>query len=163
MSTQSDHDDRGRAGSSDFDSIDSVIHTLYDVISGPAGDRDWDRLRALFLPDGRLIPSGDRPNGDSGLRVHTVEEFITDARKFMAANGFFEREISRRVDRFATIAHAFSTYESRWNESDPEPFIRGINSIQLVNKDGRWWVVNIFWDNESPDHPIPAEYLPSHP
>ena len=54
-----------------------------------------------------------------------------------------------------------STYETYWSEEDAAPFMRGINSIQLLYKDGRWWVVTIFWDNESPENPIPAEYLPS--
>jgi hypothetical protein len=149
-----------RTAGADTESIDAIITALYEVISGPAGDRDWDRLRSLFLPGARLVPSGDRPNGQSGLKVQTVEEFIADAREFMAANSFFEREISRRVDRFGSIAQAFSTYESRWDAADPAPFIRGINSIQLVFTEGRWWVVTIFWDNESADHPIPDEYLP---
>ncbi|MGH9463690.1 MAG: hypothetical protein ACRD1X_21010 [Vicinamibacteria bacterium] len=33
----------------DVGSIDAIIGALYDVISGPAGDRDWDRMRSLFL------------------------------------------------------------------------------------------------------------------
>lgn len=39
----------------DADTIEHLIASLYDVISGPAGKpRDWARFRALFLPDGRL-------------------------------------------------------------------------------------------------------------
>jgi hypothetical protein len=26
-----------------------------DVVSGPAGQRNWDRFRALFVPDGRIV------------------------------------------------------------------------------------------------------------
>jgi hypothetical protein len=26
-----------------------------------------------------------------------------------------------------------------------EPFMRGINSIQLFNDGKRWWIVNIYW------------------
>jgi len=40
---------------SDVDTVDHLLASLYDVISGPAGKpRDWDRFRSLFLPDGRL-------------------------------------------------------------------------------------------------------------
>src|SRR5271154_6813204 len=40
---------------SDVDTVDHLVTSLYDVISGPAGKpRDWVRFRALFLPDGRL-------------------------------------------------------------------------------------------------------------
>src|SRR6267142_1073527 len=40
---------------SDVDTVDHLVTSLYDVISGSAGKpRDWDRFRSLFLPDGRL-------------------------------------------------------------------------------------------------------------
>jgi hypothetical protein len=144
----------------DVESIDAAIDALYDVISGPAGDRDWDRLRSLFVEGGRLIPTGERPNGTSGLEVMDVEAFVATAGAYMADNAFYERELARRVDRFGNIAHAFSTYETRHTETDADPFMRGINSIQLLHQDGRWWIVTIFWDNEGPDKPIPDEYLP---
>jgi len=39
----------------DVDTVDHLLVSLYDVISGAAGKpRDWDRFRSLFLPDGRL-------------------------------------------------------------------------------------------------------------
>ena len=39
----------------DVKSVDAIIAAVYDAISGPAGERDWDRLRSLFLPEARLI------------------------------------------------------------------------------------------------------------
>jgi hypothetical protein len=38
--------------------------------------------------------------------------------------------------------------------------MRGINSIQLLNDGHRWWVVNIYWLQETPENQIPLEYLP---
>ena len=146
--------------SEDVSSIDAIIAALYDVISGPPGGRDWDRLRSLYIPEARLIPTGTRPNGESGLRVLDVDGYIASASALFAEKGFFEREIARRTERFGNVAHAFSTYEARWNEDDPEPFTRGVNSIQLLERDGRWWVVTVFWDNESAEKPIPERYLP---
>ena len=145
----------------DVSSIDAIIEALYDVISGPAGQaRDYVRLRSLFFPGARLIPSGRRATGvDAGPQVPTVEEYIEGARPVLEGEGFFEREIGRRADRFGRIAHALSAYESRRQADDAEPFTRGVNSIQLVHHDGRWWVVTVFWDSESPDHPIPAELV----
>ena len=143
----------------DVASVDAIIAALYDSISGPAGPRDWDRLRSLIHDGGRLIPTGDRPNGQSGVDVLDVEAFIVSASEFMAGHGFYESEVARREERFGNIAHAFSTYETRWAADDPEPFMRGINSIQLLNAGGRWWVVTIFWDNESEGSPIPSRYL----
>jgi hypothetical protein len=141
--------------------MDSTVAALYDVISGPAGKRDWDRFRSLFIPGARLIPTGPRPTGEVGARVQTVEDYIQRASDFFDKEGFFEREASRQVERFGNIAHIFSTYESRHAKDDPKPFQRGINSIQLMNDGKRWWVVTIFWQAEDKKNPIPSMYLRS--
>ena len=160
MSNDAEPKPRVEADPADVSSIDAIVHALYDVISGPAGGRDWDRLRSLFVDGARLIPTGERPNGQTGLNVMTVEEFVTNAGEFMADHGFYEAEVARRTEQFGNVAHAFSTYETRWSADDPEPFMRGINSIQLLHLDDRWWVVTIFWDNEGEGKPIPDKYLP---
>ena len=150
----------GAAAMKDGASIDSIIAALYDVISGPAGKkRDWDRMRSLFIPGARLIPTGKRQGGEIASRVMTVDDYATANSKFLEENGFFEKEISRRTETFGNIAHVFSTYESRHKADDPKPFARGINSIQLMNDGKRWWIVTVFWQGEGPDNPLPAQYL----
>jgi hypothetical protein len=42
---------------------------------------------------------------------------------------------------------------------DPQRFMREINSIQLFYDGNRWWIVNIFWQQESAEDPIPEQYL----
>jgi hypothetical protein len=144
----------------DVASIDAIIKAVYDVISGPAGQkRDWDRMRSLFVPGARLIPTGRRPDGSKGSRVLTVEEYITLGGPGLEKNGFFEREIGRVEERYGNIAHLFSAYDSKRKAEDAEPFARGINSFQLMNDGTRWWIVTIFWQGETPDNPIPAKYL----
>jgi hypothetical protein len=93
------------------------------------------------------------------MRTWDVEQYIATAGPNLERDGFFEREIARRTERFGNIVHAFSTYDSRRTASDPAPFARGINSIQLWNDGRRWWVVSVFWEAERPDSPIPAAYL----
>ncbi|MEW6212294.1 MAG: hypothetical protein AB1631_28455, partial [Acidobacteriota bacterium] len=133
---------------------------LYDVISGPAGKkRDWNRFRSLFIAGGRLIAVSKRPTGEMVNRVMTTEDYINASSKFLEENGFFEREIARRVESFGSIAHVFSTYEARRKAEDPSPFMRGINSIQLMNDGKRWWIVTVFWQAEGPDNPLPEKYL----
>jgi hypothetical protein len=144
----------------DVASVDAIIGALYDVISGPAGQkRDWDRMRALFTPGARLIPTGRAQDGTYRQRTWTVDEYVTNAGAGLEANGFFEKEIARRTERYGNVVHAFSTYESRRAAADPQPFARGINSIQLWNDGTRWWVVTVFWEGERPDNPIPPRYL----
>ncbi len=153
------HSKAAPANPADVKSVDAILTALYDVISGPPGKRDWDRFRSLFWPGARLIPTGKRPNGETGVRVLTVEDYITGAGPYLEKEGFFEREVARHTDQFSGIVQAFSTYESR-HQAAEAPFARGINSIQLVNDGQRWWVVTVFWAPETPAAPIPQQFLP---
>jgi hypothetical protein len=147
----------------DIASVDSVIAALYDVISGPAGQaRDWERFGNLFARGARLIPAAPRPDG-SAPPVLSPDDYVQRTRDAFLKNGFFEREIARRTEAFGTIVHALSTYESRRSPEDAKPFARGINSIQLMKSAGRWWIVTVMWDQERPDNPLPAKYLPNEP
>jgi hypothetical protein len=143
----------------DVATMDSTIAALYDVISGPAGKRNWDRFRSLFAPGARLIANGPRPTGEVASRVMTVEEYAQRNGPFFEKNGFFEREAVRHTDEFANIAQVFSTYESRHDQDEAKPFQRGINSIQLMNDGKRWWIVTVFWQGEDEKNPLPAKYL----
>jgi hypothetical protein len=141
----------------DTDSVDTVVHAVYDVISGPAGTRDWARFRSLFAEGARLIPI--RVNGDSSsASVMTPDEYAQKAGANFEKNAFFESEASRRVETFGNIAHVFSTYESRRAPGE-KPFARGINSFQLVKIGGAWKVMTILWDSERPANPLPEKYL----
>ena len=152
------------ADPADVASVDAILRALYDVISGPAGQRrNWDRMRSLFVPGARLIPTGRRPDGTRSMQVWSVDQYISIVGPRLEQGGFFERELARRTERFGNIVHAFSTYDSKRAASDPQPFARGINSIQLWNDGRRWWVVSIFWEGERPDNPIPARYMQSEP
>lgn len=151
------------ANPADVASIDSIMKAVYDVISGDAGKpRDWERFRTLFHKDARLIPSGKNPNTNVvGATALTPEQYIERASPRMAKEGFFEREVAKRIEIYGNIAHVFSTYESFHSLSDKKPFMRGINSFQLLNDGKRWWVVTIFWQGETADNPIPKKYLKS--
>jgi len=152
---------RSEPNPADVASIDAIITAAYDGISGAAGKkRDWDRERSLYYPGARLIPTA-KPgaNDDLAPQVLDVDGFIARVEPYFAEHGFFEKEIARRTEQFGRIAHAWSTYESRHDPSDPEPFMRGINSIQLFHDGTRWWILNIYWQQESAEHPVPEKYL----
>lgn len=151
----------GKAKEDDVRSIDTILAATYDVISGPAGKkRDWDRFRSLFYPGARLIPTGKRPNEtEVRARVLTPDDYVERSAPFLEKEGFFERGVSNNVEQFGNIAQVLSTYESRHNAGDAQPFQRGINSFQLVNDGKRWWIMTIMWQAETPENPIPQEYL----
>ena len=142
----------------DVKSVDAIVAALYDVISGPAGTRDWDRFRSLFTPEGRLIPNGINDKGEWIHPVLSVEDFVKRAGANMEKNGFFEKGISNKVEQYGTVAHVFGTYESR-HEKEGKPFARGINSFSLCSDGKRWYVVQILWQSETATYPIPDKYL----
>jgi hypothetical protein len=147
----------------DVASMDAIIKAVYDVISGDAGQkRDWNRFRTLFYTDARLIPTGkDAQTGLTAARPLSPEDYIKRVEPVFAKEGFYERETARRTEIFGNIAHVFSTYEAVHSKTDKKPFLRGINSIQLLNDGKRWWILNIFWQAETPETPLPEKYLKS--
>ena len=145
---------------------DAIITALYDVISGPAGQaRDWDRMRSLFAPSGRMVPVVPRQGGGFAAVTMSPDDYVQRSGEMLTRFGFTERELARRTERFGNIVHAWSTYEGRFTApgaptADP---IRGINSIQLTSDGTRWYVLSISWEAERADLKIPAQYLRSAP
>lgn len=150
-----------KAKPEDVKSPESIVAAVYSVISGGKGEqRDWDRMRSLFVPDARLIPSITGKDGHNDAVFLTVDGYIARSGERMTASGFFERSIHNEMEQFGNIVQIWSTYESRHDSADATPFARGINSFQLLKDGDRYWVANIFWDSETPTKPIPAKYLP---
>jgi hypothetical protein len=143
----------------DVASTDAITAALYESISGPADqERDWDRFRSLFVPEAKLIPTFlRRDNTKAEARVLSVEDYIDGPGQDLEANGFFEREIKGVEERFESIAHRFSTYDSKLT-ADGEVIAKGINSIQLLWDGERWWIVNIFWRGVGPEYQMPGKY-----
>jgi len=149
------------AHAADVVSMDAIIDALYAVISGDAGvARDWDRMRNLFHPAARLMPTATTPQGQGVIRPLTPQDYVDRAGPGLVRDGFHEMEIARRTERFGRIAHVFSTYEGRRALTDAEPFLRGINSIQLFDDGTRWWIVSVYWQAEDANTPLPEQYLP---
>ncbi len=142
----------------DVSSAESIVHALYEVISGPAeAKRDWARFRNLFVPESKLIPTGKNKEGNFTLRFITPEEYITLFSNNIKT-GFYEKELHRETEAYGTIAHVFSTYETK-EDIKGSVTNRGINSIQLYKDKDRYYIVNVFWCAESMGFPIPANYL----
>jgi hypothetical protein len=144
----------------DVASIGSIMKALYDVISGPIGQkRDWDRMRSLFVPDARMGAAVRTRTGDIRYFGFSVDRYVEMDDQLMTEKGFFEKELHRHADTFGNITQVFSTYESRWKQDDAKPFERGINSIQLMNDGKRWWIVSIFWQGEDDKLALPDQWL----
>lgn len=141
------------ASAADLAAIDQTIRGVYEVISGPPGQkRDFDRMRSLFVPGATL-----KAIGPKGVRGGSLDDYITRNAAILEKEGFTERELGRRVELWGNLATAWSSYDGRTaNGSFHE---RGINSIQLVKSDGKWLVASILWQEETPGNPLPAELI----
>jgi hypothetical protein len=155
---------QARGIQSDGSSVDAIIAALYASVShGPESEPNWKRMQSLFLPAGILIPP-KRPSETTFtvLDLDGFQDFFTKATVAAKQRGetgaFFETEADRQLDCFGNVCQAFSTYASRRAPSEPQPFARGINSIQLVNDGNRWWIASVAWDTERTDNAIPARY-----
>ncbi|HEV8407276.1 MAG TPA: hypothetical protein VGQ34_05005 [Sphingomicrobium sp.] len=142
-----------RPSAAEWAGIDRAIRAVYEVISGPPGQkRDFDRMRSLFAPGATL-----KATGPKGLRGGSLEDYISRNKDVLERDGFTERELGRRVEIWGGLATAWSAYDGRTaNGSFHE---RGINSFQLVKIDGKWLVASILWQEETPQNPLPAQLV----
>lgn len=149
----------------DANSIDATIDTLYACMSfAPGALPDYARLQTLFLPGASLLPPSDEEDPVPAMDLAT---FVETSRAAFASSealqerGFVEAEIARRVERFGSIVQVLSTFEVRYPDAHGPPLGRGVNSLQLVRRAERWWIVSLTWDDESPVTPLPQRYLSS--
>jgi hypothetical protein len=167
VGTLAAHPDWTVAKPGDVDTVDHLVASLYDVISGDAGKpRDWNRFRSLFLPDGRLgvirpqsPATKDAPARKGDAVLFSPDTYVQRNEPYLTTHGFFERSIANRVEEFGNLVQVWSTYESRHAAHDSQPFTRGINSLQIVHAQGRFWIANILWDDERAGLTLPEKYL----
>lgn len=151
---------RPPADAADVDSLDAIVNALYASVSfAPGSQPDWTRFCSLFDRDAILVRVD--AGGDAGQpRASAIEDYVarTDAAIASGAlTAFDERELSRRTEVFADLAQVFSTYERSIEAGEAH---RGINAVQLVKGQGRWWIVSITWTDETEATALPSRYLP---
>src|SRR5438093_2498738 len=92
------------ARADDVKSIDAIVAAVYDVISGPAGQkRDWNRMRSLFYPGARLIRTAPKKEGGIGATSFSPQDYIDRASIYLEKNGFSEKEIARGTEQWGNI------------------------------------------------------------
>lgn len=146
----------------DYTTIDGIMTELYASVTRAPGDPfPWDRLRAIMHPQGILLPQRAQMGGE---RLMNVDEFIALVDESWEPvigtendQGFYERQINVVIEEYGDIAHALTTYEK--GPYEPRQIMaRGINSVQLVKRDGRWYILSITWDEENTAGPLPPKY-----
>jgi len=143
----------------DVTTVDGIINTLYDSISGPKGQkRQWERTKTLGIPSVQFVMAVTTKNGSISTKTLTFSDYVNWVNDYFLKNGFVEKELGRKVTKYGNIAHVLSSYESR-HEVGGKVIARGVNSIQLFFDGKRWWIVSILWDSEREGNPIPQALL----
>jgi hypothetical protein len=137
------------------ESPEAAADALWRALShAPGKGADRVALESLFTPDAQVYGVADR-DGRRVLRRRSAAEFI-DAQARPDANAFDEREVHREVRRYADFAEIFATVESRTDAGAKAADFTGINSLHLVEQEGRWRIVGLYYALERKGEPLPA-------
>lgn len=141
---------------------EELVRSLYSLVSiGPGGPPpDWGKVRALFYKDA-VIVLRDTPKTTS---VFSVQGFIDDFIRFnrrarVQERGFTEKVLRLKSMVFQDIAHVLVLYEAGMPGSTRPPQ-QGIDSFQLMRKDGRWWIISVANEVPAPGSSLPKELEP---
>ena len=137
---------------------DGVVAELYKLVTFEAGaSPDWDKVKSLFLKQAVVVLRTARDK----TTVFSVDGFVEDFVRFAERPAVKEKGFSERIVRtsstiYGDIAHVLVLYEAHITGS-PRPPQQGVDSFQLVHKDGRWWIVSITNEIVTADRPVPPE------
>jgi predicted metalloprotease with PDZ domain len=147
-----------KAKAEDVASIDAIIKSVYDVISGPAGERDWNRFLSLFVSDAKMGVVVSNSAGEAKFHTMTPESYQKNNAPHFAEAGFYEEELGRKISEYGNIATVESAYQYRFK---PKAAVaaRGVNIFTLVKTNGRWWITNLMWQPESKEKKLPTTLL----
>ena len=150
---------QNQAGGGPFSTIDNLISRLYHIISSEtAGSRNWDVFRKHFRSEARINALGKDNLGHERFISLTVEDYIRGAEASFQKQSLIEQEIGRIVEQYGDMVHVFSTYETK-DSTNEKVLQRGINSIQLIYREERYWIVSLLFNPETNDNPITDRHL----
>lgn len=143
----------------DVGTLEGLMGAFYEVVNvAPDEARQWDRDRTLYVPWIRFVGTSIDSTGKAKTSVWTHPQYV-EATEPLVRSGFKEWEISRRTKQYGNIAHIDSIYAGEATEQGKIERFRGVNSIEAYFDGARWWISSVMWMSESPNHPIPREYL----
>ncbi len=131
---------------SSWSDLDSIIAAMYESVCFEAGGRpDHATYSEIFAPDARLVRITD-----DGVFEFDKESYRANLDAMIDSGelpSFWEGELWRETRQFGEMAHVLSAYETR-SSRHGEVLNRGVNSIQLFSRDGRWWISAMIWRRE---------------
>jgi hypothetical protein len=143
-------------GEGQAESAEAVVRELYDLVTWEAGSLpDWDRLRALFLPQTIIILRSSRTATTVLSLDGFVDLWLRDIEGYnLGETGFTERIVRLQATEFGDLAHVWVLYEAEIPGSG-RPAQPGVDSFQMARQNGEWKIVSITNEIPTPDRPIP--------
>jgi len=139
----------------DVQTIDAIMKASYEVVSGEKGaKRQWKRDNFLHHPEAVYSYYDKEKQKQTTIRL---QEFHNEIDKMTFETAFYENEVSREVRVFGNIAHVWSTYETRL-EKNGKVERRGINSVQLISENNRWYILSWTFFGENDNNIIPKTF-----
>lgn len=135
---------------------EGLIEEIYRLVSFPAGTTpDWDAVRDLFIPEALVVLRTSR----DGSTVFSVDGFVEDFVTFIEqsdveSTGFTERILDMQTFEWGDIAHVLVLFDSDIPGDGREPRA-GVDSFQLIKRDGRWWIASITNERPATDRALP--------
>ena len=118
--------------------IEATVLAVYNVLSGPAGRRDWNRFEALFAPNAQIATM------EAGkTTVLTPHDYAEKFKPVLNEKSLFEHPVSTRVQRDGDVAQVWTPYEARAAANQEKADASGVESFQLVRVDGAWKVQSL--------------------
>jgi len=142
-----------------YQTAEQVIRELYDLVTfEPNNLPDWEKVKATFIENPVFVLRTARDKIDVMSMNGFIDLWLHDIKKYnLDKSGFQEKIVNLKIDVFGDIAHGWVLYEASI-PNHPMPPQQGVDSFQLMKKDGRWWIVSITNEIPGPGKPIP-EYL----
>jgi uncharacterized protein (DUF1697 family) len=141
-----------------YDTAVDVVRELYRLVSVEKGQlTDWEQVRNLFLPQAVIVLRVSKTESQVFDVQGWIDDFVAwDTKAKVIDTGFSEKIVNMKPRVFRDIANVFVLYEASITGATRPP-TRGVDSIELIRKDGRWWIASITNDLINNDNPVPAE------
>ena len=141
-----------------YSTAEDVVNELYRLVTIEKGqETDWEQVRQLFLPQAVIVLRISKTETQVFDVQGWIDDFKTwDEKAKVKETGFSEKIVKMKPRVFRDIANVFVLYEAAITGSTHPP-TRGVDSIELIKKDGRWWIAAITNDLINADNPVPAE------
>lgn len=126
--------------------LDGIIKAYYDVVTVKKGDKvNFERDSLLHIAGVRVASAGTDGKGNPVLHYTSLQQYHRESDAYMEKNGFYEKEIGRKVQNIRNIYHVWSSYESRYAPNG-KVIAQGVNSIELFFDGKRFWILGWFYD-----------------